>query len=129
MTNVQVRMLAAVGALFAGIYAASTDDLDVNVGIVIIVVSADELSRQAFNISGYASNRSSNLSLTTNILSNENGAARDDYHDPDVDIEIVGAGGVYPCKQARHCSKHSRLHVGQVSNLLTDFERCIEIVA
>jgi hypothetical protein len=33
-------MLAAVIALFAGVFAAGTDNLDVNVGIVIIVVSS-----------------------------------------------------------------------------------------
>ncbi len=39
MTNVQVRLLAAAIALVAGALAASTDNLDVNVGIAIIVVS------------------------------------------------------------------------------------------
>ena len=39
MTNVQVRLLAAAIALVAGAPAASTDNLDVNVGIAIIVVS------------------------------------------------------------------------------------------
>ena len=39
MTNVQVRLLAAAIALLAGAVAASTDNLDVNVGIVIILVS------------------------------------------------------------------------------------------
>ena len=39
MTNVQVRLLAAAIALLAGAHAASTDNLDVNVGIAIIVVS------------------------------------------------------------------------------------------
>ena len=39
MTNVQVRLLAAAVALLAGAVAASTDNLDVNVGIVIILVS------------------------------------------------------------------------------------------
>ena len=39
MTNVQVRLLAAAIALLAGAHAASTDNLDVNVGIVIILLS------------------------------------------------------------------------------------------
>jgi hypothetical protein len=39
MTNVQARLLAAAIALLAGALAASTDNLDVNVGILIIIVS------------------------------------------------------------------------------------------
>ena len=39
MTNVQVRLLAAAIGLVAGALAASTDNLNVNVGIAIIVVS------------------------------------------------------------------------------------------
>ena len=39
MTNVQVRLLAAAIALVAGALAASTDNLDVSVGIVIIILS------------------------------------------------------------------------------------------
>ncbi len=39
MTNVQVRLLAAAIAMLAGAVAASTDNLDVNVGITIIFVS------------------------------------------------------------------------------------------
>ena len=39
MTNVQVRLLAAAIALIAGALAASTDNLEVNVGIAIILVS------------------------------------------------------------------------------------------
>jgi len=39
VTNVQVRLLAAAIALLAGALAASTDNLDINVGITIIVVS------------------------------------------------------------------------------------------
>ncbi len=39
MTNVQVRLLAAAIALLAGAVAASTDNLDINVGITIIFVS------------------------------------------------------------------------------------------
>ena len=39
MTNVQVRLLAAAIALIAGSLAASTDNLNVNVGIAIILVS------------------------------------------------------------------------------------------
>ena len=39
MTNVQVRLLAAAVALIAGTLAASTDNLNVNVGIAIILVS------------------------------------------------------------------------------------------
>ena len=39
MTNVQVRLLAAAIAVLAGAVAASTDTLDINVGITIIFVS------------------------------------------------------------------------------------------
>ena len=39
MTNVQARLLAAAIALLAGALAAGTDNLDVNVGIVMILVS------------------------------------------------------------------------------------------
>jgi hypothetical protein len=39
MTNVQVRLLAAAIAMLAGAVAASTDNLDMNVGITIIFVS------------------------------------------------------------------------------------------
>ena len=39
MTNVQARLLAAAIALLAGALAANTDNLDVNVGILIIIVS------------------------------------------------------------------------------------------
>lgn len=39
MTNVQVRLLAAAIALVAGALAASTDNLDVNVGIAMTLVS------------------------------------------------------------------------------------------
>ena len=39
MTNVQVRLLAADIAMLAGAVAASTDNLDINVGITIIFVS------------------------------------------------------------------------------------------
>ena len=39
VTNVQVRLVASAIALIAGALAASTDNLDVNVGIAIIVVS------------------------------------------------------------------------------------------
>ena len=39
MTNVQVRLLAAAIAMLAGAVAASTDNLDINVGITIIFVS------------------------------------------------------------------------------------------
>ena len=39
MTNVQVRLLAAAIALLAGAVTAGTNNLDVNVGIVIILVS------------------------------------------------------------------------------------------
>ncbi len=39
MTNVQVRLLAAAIALLPGALAASTDNLNVNVGITIIIVS------------------------------------------------------------------------------------------
>ena len=39
MTNVQVRLLAAAIALVAGTLATSTDNLGVNVGIEMIVVS------------------------------------------------------------------------------------------
>ena len=40
MTDVQVRLLASAFAPIAGALAASTDNLNVNVGIAIIVVSA-----------------------------------------------------------------------------------------
>ena len=40
MTNVQVRLLASAIVLVAGALAASTDNLDVNVGIVMILVSS-----------------------------------------------------------------------------------------
>ena len=39
MTNVQARLLAAAIAMLAGAVAASTDNLDVNVGMTIIFVS------------------------------------------------------------------------------------------
>ena len=39
MTNVQVRLLAAGIALLAGAHAAGTDNLNVNVGLIIILVS------------------------------------------------------------------------------------------
>jgi hypothetical protein len=39
MTNVQARLLAASIAMLAGALAAGTDNLDVNVGIVMILVS------------------------------------------------------------------------------------------
>ena len=39
MTNVQARLLGSAIALLAGALAASTDNLDVNVGIAIILVS------------------------------------------------------------------------------------------
>jgi hypothetical protein len=39
MTNVQARLLAAAIAMLAGAVAASTDNLDINVGITIIFVS------------------------------------------------------------------------------------------
>ncbi len=39
MTNVQVRLLAASIGMLAGAVAAGTDNLNVNVGIVIIIVS------------------------------------------------------------------------------------------
>ena len=39
MTNVQVRLLASAIALLAGALAASTDNLNVNVGLAIILVS------------------------------------------------------------------------------------------
>ena len=39
MTNVQVRLLAAAIAMLAGAVAASTDNLEINVGITIIFVS------------------------------------------------------------------------------------------
>ncbi len=40
MTNIQVRLLAAAIALLAGAVAAGTDNLDVNVGLAIILVSS-----------------------------------------------------------------------------------------
>ncbi len=39
MTNIQVRLLSASIGLLAGAVAAGTDNLNVNVGIVIILVS------------------------------------------------------------------------------------------
>ena len=39
MTNVQARLLAAAIAMLAAAVAASTDNLDANVGITIIFVS------------------------------------------------------------------------------------------
>ena len=39
MTNVQARLISAAIALLAGALAASTDNLNVNVGIFIILVS------------------------------------------------------------------------------------------
>ena len=39
MTNVQVRFLGAAIALIAGALTATTENLDVNVGIIIILVS------------------------------------------------------------------------------------------
>ncbi len=39
MTNLQVRLLASAIALIAGALAAGTDNLDVNVGLIIIIVS------------------------------------------------------------------------------------------
>ncbi len=39
MTNVQVRLLASAIALLAGAFAASTDNLHINVGLAIILVS------------------------------------------------------------------------------------------
>lgn len=39
MTNVQVRLLASAIALLAGALAASTDNLNANMGIAIILVS------------------------------------------------------------------------------------------
>ena len=39
MTNVQARLLAAAIALLAGAHAASTDNLEVDIGIAIILVS------------------------------------------------------------------------------------------
>ncbi len=39
MTNVQVRLIASALALFAGAVAAHADNLDVNVGLAIILLS------------------------------------------------------------------------------------------
>ena len=39
MINIQVRLLAAGIALLAGAHAAGTDNLNVNVGLAIILVS------------------------------------------------------------------------------------------
>jgi hypothetical protein len=39
MTNVQVRIIASSIALIAGAIAASTDNLEVSVGLVIILLS------------------------------------------------------------------------------------------
>jgi len=40
MNNQQVRLLASASAMIAGALAASTDNLNVNVGITIILVSS-----------------------------------------------------------------------------------------
>jgi hypothetical protein len=40
MNNPQVRLLASAIAMIAGALAASTDNLNVNVGITIILVSS-----------------------------------------------------------------------------------------
>ncbi len=39
MTNIQVRLLAAAIALLAGALAAGTDNLNINVGLAISIVS------------------------------------------------------------------------------------------
>ena len=52
MTNVQVHLLASPFALIAGALAVSTDNLNVNVGIAIIGVSA-AFSLQATHPEGY----------------------------------------------------------------------------
>ena len=39
LTNFQVRLIAAAIAMLAGAIAASTDNLNVNVGLTIILVS------------------------------------------------------------------------------------------
>ena len=39
MTNTQARMLASAIVLVAGAIAASTDNLNVNIGIVVILIS------------------------------------------------------------------------------------------
>ena len=51
MTNIQVRLPASSIVLIAGALAASTGNLDVNVGLLIIIVSAalflaDHIRRQ-----------------------------------------------------------------------------------
>ena len=43
MTNVQVRMLSLVLALFAGAVLAHSDNIHVNVSLVIILVSSAAL--------------------------------------------------------------------------------------
>lgn len=43
MTNVQVRMLSSVLALFAGAVLAHTNNIHVNVSLVIILVSSAAL--------------------------------------------------------------------------------------
>ncbi|NQW17293.1 MAG: hypothetical protein HQ478_07380 [Chloroflexi bacterium] len=40
MTNAQIRLIGAAIALVGGAIAASTDNLNVNVGLAIIIVSA-----------------------------------------------------------------------------------------
>jgi hypothetical protein len=39
MTNAQARLIGAAIALIGGAHAASTDNLNVNVGLVIIIIS------------------------------------------------------------------------------------------
>ena len=40
MTNIQVRLLASAIAMIAGALAASANNLNVNLGLLIIIVSA-----------------------------------------------------------------------------------------
>ena len=53
--------------------------------------------------------------MATNILSDENCAAHEDYGDAYVDVEIVGAGSEGPCKQGNRGGKQSHLYVGHGS--------------
>ena len=46
MTNAQVRMLSSVLALFAGAVLAQSDNINVNVSLVIILVSSAVLGAE-----------------------------------------------------------------------------------
>ena len=64
MTNIQVRLLAAGIALLAGAHAASTDNLDVNVGLVIILVSGVIFPRRVCSFATVGRRRGRRSQLT-----------------------------------------------------------------